>query len=110
MAFLIVGLALLAMKMAKYGPVAGWAWHWVLLPFALAIAWWTFADKTGLTKRRAMQKMDRRKADRRQRSLEQLGLGTRGTPPAPKRSAPPASRTDPPAPRTPEPKRRDPRA
>ena len=107
MAFLIVGLALLAMKMAEYGPVAGWAWHWVLLPFALAIAWWTFADKTGLTKRRAMQKMDKRKSDRRQRSLEQLGLGTRGMPPPPKRSAP---RADKPAPRPPEPERRDPRA
>jgi small Trp-rich protein len=100
MAFLFVGLLLLALKLTEIGPVATWGWTWVLLPFGLAIVWWAIADKTGLTRRRAMRKMDERKAERRQRSLEQLGLGTRAAPrggkPAPSASRPPMSgRQDP---------------
>jgi small Trp-rich protein len=87
MGFLIVGVLLLVMKVAEFGPVAGLGWIWVLLPFGLAVAWWTFADSTGLTQRRAMRKMDERKEERRQRSLDQLGLGLRpgsgGAKPAP---------------------------
>ncbi len=77
MAFLILGVLLLAMKMAEFGPVADWSWWWVLAPFALAVAWWGFVDATGLTQRRAMDKMERVKADRRQRNLEALGMGPR---------------------------------
>ena len=33
MAFLIIGLLMLAMKFAEIGPVANWGWVWVLLPF-----------------------------------------------------------------------------
>ena len=75
MAFMILGLALLAMKLTEFGPVADWSWWWVLAPFALAVAWWGFADKMGLTQRRAMDKMEARKAERRNRNLEALGLG-----------------------------------
>ncbi len=87
MAFLIVGLILLGLKLAELGPVAEWSWLWVLAPFGLAIAWWAFADMSGLTRRRAMKEMDDRKAERRERSMEQLGLGigTHGAPPASKR-------------------------
>ena len=77
MAFLFVGIVLLGLKVAEYGPVAMWPWWGVLLPFGLAIAWWAFADSTGLTRRRAMDKMDAKKVDRRERNLEALGLGTR---------------------------------
>lgn len=76
MAFLILGILLLAMKMAGFGPVAAWAWWVVLLPFGLAVAWWGFSDSIGLTQRRAMDKMEQTKADRRNRNLEALGLGT----------------------------------
>jgi small Trp-rich protein len=90
MGFLIVGVLLLVMKVAEFGPVAELSWMWVLLPFGLAVAWWAFADSTGLTQRRAMRKMDARKEERRQRSLEQLGLGLHpGKGPSVKRSAPP---------------------
>jgi small Trp-rich protein len=102
MAFLFVGLLLLALKLTEIGPVATWSWTWVLLPFGLAIVWWAIADKTGLTRRRAMRKMDERKAERRQRSLEQLGLGTRVS----SRGGKPAA----PAARPSSPGRRDPRA
>jgi small Trp-rich protein len=77
MAFVIVGVALLAMKMAEFGPVAAWSWWVILLPFGLAVAWWMFADTTGLTQRRAMDKMDQKKEDRRLRNLQALGLGPR---------------------------------
>lgn len=74
MAFVLLGLALLAMKVAAIGPVAGWSWFVVLAPFGLAAAWWAFADSTGLTQRRAIDKMEQRKAERRQRDMDALGL------------------------------------
>jgi len=77
MAFMILGVAFLAMKLAEFGPVAEWSWIWVLAPFALATAWWGFVDKVGLTQRRAMDKMEARKTERRNRNLEALGLGPR---------------------------------
>jgi small Trp-rich protein len=75
MAFLVVGILLLAMKLAELGPVAAWSWWVVLLPFGLATAWWGFADSIGLTQRRAMDKMEQTKAERRNRNLVALGLG-----------------------------------
>ena len=72
--FLLVGLLLLAMKMGEFGPGANWSWVWVLTPFGLAIAWWSFADSVGLTQRRAMDKMDERKVERRARTMEALGI------------------------------------
>ncbi|MEO7852933.1 MAG: TIGR04438 family Trp-rich protein [Rubrivivax sp.] len=77
MAFLLLGIILLGLKLAEFGPVALWSWWWVLTPFALAVAWWTFADSSGLTKRREMDKMENNKAERRQRNMEALGLGSR---------------------------------
>jgi small Trp-rich protein len=75
MAFMILGVLLLAMKLAELGPVAAWAWWMVLAPFGLAAAWWSLADAVGLTQRRAMDKMERTKTDRRQRNLQALGMG-----------------------------------
>jgi len=111
MVMLVIGVLLLVAKLAEIGPTAHWSWWVVGAPFAAAVVWWQFADSTGLTKRRAMQKMDERKAQRRDRSLEALGLGTRNTKPV-KRvpEEPRTNRADPPAsPREPEPPRQDPR-
>ena len=58
MAFLILGILLLAMKLAEFGPVAAWSWWLVLAPFGLAVLWWGFSDAIGLTQRRAMDKME----------------------------------------------------
>jgi small Trp-rich protein len=80
MAFLIVGILLLSLKLAELGPVAAWPWWAVLLPFGLTAAWWGVSDKLGLTQRRAVKKMERKKADRRVRNLEALGLGPRRAP------------------------------
>ncbi len=76
MAFLLLGLALLGMKVAEFGPVATWSWWLVLAPFGLAVLWWGFADSSGLTQRRAIEKMEKRKVERRQRDMEALGLTT----------------------------------
>lgn len=72
--FVIVGVLLLLMKVTEFGPVAGLSWIWVLSPFGLAVAWWAFADSTGWTQRRAIERMEARTADRRARNLEALGL------------------------------------
>jgi small Trp-rich protein len=74
---LIVGVLLLAAKIAGFGPFADWSWWIVLAPFAAAVAWWQFADSSGLTQRRVMDKMEKRKEQRRERALEALGLDTR---------------------------------
>lgn len=76
MAFLLLGILLLVLKWQEIGPVASWSWLVVLAPFGLAVLWWAFADSTGLTQRRAIEKMEQRKAERRQRDMEALGLGT----------------------------------
>ena len=77
MAFMFLGIVLLALKLAEFGPVAAWSWWVVLAPFALAAVWWTFSDSIGLTQRRAMDNMERTKAERRNRNLEALGMGPR---------------------------------
>jgi small Trp-rich protein len=74
MPLVVVGVLLLIAKMAELGPVADWSWWIVLSPFAGAVLWWHFADTTGWTQRRAMDKMEKRKADRRERAMEALGL------------------------------------
>ncbi len=79
MAFVLLGVLLLGAKLAEVGPVAAmasnfWSWCVTLLPFLLAAVWWQFADSIGLTQRRAMQKMEDRKAERREKALDALGI------------------------------------
>jgi small Trp-rich protein len=111
----IIGVLLLVAKMAEFGPTADWSWWIVLAPFGLAVVWWQFSDSTGLTQRRAMDKMDERKKQRRQRALEALGMNRpRHKPAAPVAEPPRSLRTaDPTQAGTPdpdaEPPRREPR-
>ena len=77
MPLVIVGVLLLAAKMAEFGPFATWSWWIILAPFGLAVLWWEFADSSGWTKRREMDKMEARKVNRRQRMMESMGLGTK---------------------------------
>ena len=76
MPMVIIGVLLLAAKLAEVGPTADWSWWIVLAPFAIAVLWWHFADTTGLTQKRAMDKMEQRRIQRRERSMEALGLNT----------------------------------
>ena len=72
-----LGIILLAMKYLEIGPVATWDWWMVLLPFGLAAAWWAWADYSGYTKRKAVERENARKDARLARQREQLGLGTK---------------------------------
>ena len=58
MYFLGLGLLLVVLKLLEFGTVAEWSWWIVLTPFALAAAWWQWADWSGYTKRKEMEKMD----------------------------------------------------
>lgn len=76
MVFILLGVILVALKLAGLSPVADWSWFAVLAPFALAVAWWAWSDSSGRTKRQGMQKDQARKQERR-RSLAQ-GMGLQG--------------------------------
>ncbi|ALV07420.1 TIGR04438 family Trp-rich protein [Roseateles depolymerans] len=71
--FIVVGVLLLLMKVAEVGPVADLSWWWVLAPFGFALVWWEFADKTGYTQRKAMDRLDERKEARRQEAMSKIG-------------------------------------
>lgn len=77
--FVGLGVLLLVMNLANIGPVGAWTWEddwWLMLaPFGLAVVWWAWADATGLNKRRAMEKIDARREERRRKNLDALGLG-----------------------------------
>jgi small Trp-rich protein len=78
MYFVGLGLLLLLFKVLEYGPIAQWPWWGVLLPFGAAVVWWAWADATGYTKRREVDKMNERVAKRREDSLTALGMDARG--------------------------------
>ncbi len=75
MLFLILGVVLLALKYLEIGPVALWSWWMVLAPFGLAVLWWAWADWSGYTKRKAMQKEDAKKAARIAKAKDAMGQG-----------------------------------
>ncbi len=74
MYLLLIGIVALALKYLEVAPVADWSWWLVLSPFALAAAWWAWADSSGYTKRREMEKMDKRKDDRIEKQREAMGM------------------------------------
>ena len=78
MYILLLGILLILLKYFDVAPVAAWSWWWVVLPPAcLTLAWWMWADASGYTKRKAMEKMDKRKRDRVNKQREALGIGPR---------------------------------
>ncbi len=77
MPMVIIGVLLLIAKLAEFGPFGNWSWWIVALPFALAVGWWQFADSSGLTMKREIDKMERRKVERREKAMEALGMNTR---------------------------------
>ncbi|NCP41021.1 MAG: TIGR04438 family Trp-rich protein [Rhodoferax sp.] len=72
MYFVGLGLVFLVMKYFEWGPVALWSWWLVLAPFALTVIWWTWADNSGYTKRKAMEREDQRREARRERTKRAL--------------------------------------
>ncbi|RYF61973.1 MAG: TIGR04438 family Trp-rich protein [Comamonadaceae bacterium] len=74
MLFLIVGVLGVLLKYLEVGFVAGLSWWIVLTPFALTLAWWAWADASGYSSRRAMERDERRKQARIDRTRSQLGM------------------------------------
>ena len=83
MLFVIIGALIIVSNLAGIGPFANWTWNitgdlWKFcVPFLLAVLWWIWADKSGLDKRREIEKMDLKKKNRREENLAALGLDTR---------------------------------
>ena len=83
MFFVVVGVILILLNLLGIGPVGDWTWTlggdlWKFaLPFVFAVAWWAWADSSGLTKRREMERMDEKKEARREKNMDALGLNTR---------------------------------
>lgn len=78
MYFLGIGLVFLVLKYLEIGPVGKWDWaeQWYLFaaPFILAAAWWAFADWSGYSKNKAMDKMEQRKQERLNKARDALGI------------------------------------
>ncbi|GAB2732001.1 hypothetical protein GCM10027019_09190 [Melaminivora jejuensis] len=74
---LVLGLLLIFLKYFQVAPVADWAWWWVLSPLAVTAVWWAWADASGYTKRKAMEKIDQRKLDRINRQKQAMGTAAR---------------------------------
>ena len=81
--FIFLGVVIIGLNLANIGPFGNWTWEitgdlWKFcVPFVFAVLWWIWADKSGLDKRREIEKMDAKKAARRQENLTALGLGGR---------------------------------
>lgn len=84
MLFVVIGVILLVMNWTGFGPPASWnfdllgdLWKFAA-PFLAAIIWWSWSDSTGRTQRKAIERMEKRKVDRRDKAMEALGLGPKG--------------------------------
>lgn len=71
--FLGLGLVLMLLKYFGWAPVAQWAWWETMVPLGLAVAWWSWADYSGYTKRKRMQKEAQRHDERIQRLKKNMG-------------------------------------
>ena len=90
MFFVIIGVLLILLNLLDVRPFGAWnyevfgdLWKFVL-PFIFAVIWWVWSDVSGLNKRREMERMEKKKKDRRQENLEALGMDTRARRKAPK--------------------------
>ena len=83
MLFVLVGVVLIVLNLLQIGVVGTWNWQltgdlWkFFFPFLLASLWWIWSDKSGLNKRREMDRMEKKKADRRTDNLAALGMDAR---------------------------------
>lgn len=83
MLFVFVGVVVIALHLAGIGPMANWNWNFFgdlwkfVLPFLFAGAWWWWSDASGLDKRREMERMEKKKRDRREANLAALGMDER---------------------------------
>ncbi len=73
-----LGLVLLALKSLGATAVANWDWWLVMSPFALAVLWWAWADWSGHTKQKAMEREDRRRDERIESNRKAMGTSAKG--------------------------------
>jgi small Trp-rich protein len=56
MPFVWIGALLIVLKWLEIGPMAQWSWWWILLPLALAFAWFELIEPLfGLDRRKAVE-------------------------------------------------------
>ena len=72
--FLGLGLLLVVLKLQELTVVATWPWWGVLTPFGLAAAWWSWADYSGYTKRKVVERENQRAKARVDRQRQSMGL------------------------------------
>lgn len=73
-----LGLVLLVLKSLGISAVAGWDWWLVMSPFALAVVWWAWADWSGYTKKKAMEREDKRRDERIDQNRQAMGMLNKG--------------------------------
>jgi small Trp-rich protein len=69
-----IGLVFLLLKYLEISVVATWSWWAILSPFALAVVWWAWADASGYTKRKAMEREEDRRQSRIDKNRAAIGL------------------------------------
>jgi small Trp-rich protein len=72
-----LGIVLIALKYLEIGQVATWEWWWVLSPFGLAVLWWAWADWSGYSKKKVVQRENQRRQARIDKSRQSLGIETK---------------------------------
>ena len=77
MLFLLTGIVLLVLWYGEIGPVAVWPWYVVFAPFGLAVLWWWWADATGYTKKKAVDRENAKKKARIEKSRAAMGIAPR---------------------------------
>ena len=70
---LLIALLLTLLKYLEVGPLAELSWWWLLVPYGLTAAWWSYADASGLTRRRAVDQEEARRLKRIDRQKQALG-------------------------------------
>ena len=65
--------ALVQQEIVSFTWLAQLSWWWVIGMFGLAAAWWAYADASGLTRRKAQERIDERKKERQRKAREALG-------------------------------------
>ena len=74
MAFVIVGILLVILKLAELGPFAKLSWWWVALPFVLVIIWWeVIVPMFALDKKKEHEEFERERKKRMDKNRSSRG-------------------------------------
>jgi len=73
MFFVVLVCILIGFRVMDVGPMAGWSWLWLLAPFGGIVVWWLYADRSGLTAAKSMEREHKRQQGRVERNRIRLG-------------------------------------